>query len=339
MTRNQRLFVALGLLVSLAFLWFAFQGLKPDQFLANLRQANLPLILFAALVYFGAVALISLRWQFLLRAVRHVPLARLIPLVCIGYMGNNVYPFRSGEVLRLWLLQRGERVPLARSATTVVVERIFDGIVMLTFILVAVLSLDVSSPEVRAVASFAAPVFLVALAVFFLLAARPNWLRRLVALVVRFLPGRVAGVVSHLSEEFIAGLEGLRTPAHLAGAVMSSYLSWGVEAVVYWLVANAMQLDKSYVDILLVVGVVNLAGLIPASPGQLGVYEFFVSRVLMAEGVAESAAMAYAVVVHIVIWLPVTVVGFFFLARRGFGLQTVTHARDVAMSDQPSAAG
>lgn len=71
---------------------------------------------------------------------------------------------------------------------------------------------------------------------------------------------------------------------------------------------------------LLTVGVVNLAGLIPASPGQIGVFEFFVSLVLIAVAVPDTVAHAYALVVHVVIWLPVTLVGFFFLVRQGFGL-------------------
>ena len=78
---------------------------------------------------------------------------------------------------------------------------------------------------------------------------------------------------------------------------------------------------------LLVVGTVNLAGLIPASPGQVGVYEFFASTVLMAAGIQQETALAYAIVVHIVIWLPVTIVGFLSLARMGLGVNAVQQAR------------
>ena len=80
---------------------------------------------------------------------------------------------------------------------------------------------------------------------------------------------------------------------------------------------------------LLTVGVVNLAGLIPASPGQIGVFEFFVSLVLIAVGVADTEAHAYALVVHLVIWLPVTLAGFAFLVRQGLGWGAITHAREL----------
>jgi hypothetical protein len=333
MTRNQRLLVIIGLIISVFFLWFAFRNLNPEAVWTHIRQINPLWLLIGVPVWFVALALIALRWQYLLRSIQRVPLSQLIPLTAIGYMGNNVYPLRSGEVLRLLLLQRNEGVPIAKAATTVIVERVFDGIVMLTFIIVPLLFIETSSPEVRQVATFTAPLFLTALVVFFALAAKPDVFRRVVAFFSRFLPGRLRVIALRLSEDVIHGLEALRTPADLAGAVISSYATWMVEASVYWLVALAFQLGKSYPEILLVVGVVNLAGLIPATPGQIGVYESFVIAVLIGLNVEQSPAQAYALVVHVVIWLPVTLVGFYFLARQGLGWQAITHARKLKQDD------
>lgn len=318
-----------GIVISAVFLWIAFRGLHPEAVLTYIRQVNPVWLAAGAGVYFLAVAAISLRWGFLLRAARSLPLRALMPLVSIGYMGNNVYPFRSGEVLRVVLLQHNHQVPLARGMTTVVVERVFDGLVMLSFILISLLFVEVSSPEIRSVASVAAPIFLGAVAVFFALAARPNALRWLRAQLDQFLPAGLRKPVSHLVEGVIGGLEGLRTPADLAGAVAFSFLSWGIEASVYWLVSFAFDLNVSYPLMLLVVGVVNLAGLIPASPGQLGVFEFFVALVLVGAGIPQAQANAYALVIHVVIWLPVTLAGFYFLVRQGLGWSAITHARDL----------
>jgi glycosyltransferase 2 family protein len=325
--------VAAGLVISAVFLFLAFRGLNPQEVWRNLSGVNPLLLVVAAIWYFLGVALISLRWQFLLRAIQSVHLRVVMPLVCIGYMGNNVYPFRSGEVLRIFLLQREAGIPVARAATTVIIERVFDGIVMLSFIFVALLFVDVgANTEIRRILTFATPLFVIAVIIFFVLAARPAWLRRLVRLVTKPLPNKLQHIISHLSEEIIHGLEGLRSPADLAGAVFSSYASWMIEASVYWLVAVAFQLEISYAVALLIVGVVNLAGLIPASPGQFGVYEFFVSLVLVAATagrIPESQALAYALVIHMVIWLPVTLVGFAFLAREGLGWKSITQAREL----------
>jgi uncharacterized protein (TIRG00374 family) len=329
MTRKQQLFVLIGLAISAIFLYLAFRRLDPQAVLQYLQTANVPLILLAAAWYFMAVLLISTRWQFLLRGIRHVPLGDLFKLTCIGYMGNNVYPLRAGEILRIYLLQRNDRIPFAQGTVVTLAERIFDGLVMLTFIVVSLALLQLPNETITSVATFTAPVFVIALLVFLALAARPRWFRAVAAWFARFLPGRLREIALGLVDQILAGLQGLRTPGLLAGTVVFSYLCWMVEASVYWLVAMAMGVETGYVSMLLVVGVVNLAGLIPASPGQLGVFEFFVTLVLVALGVSDNLALAYALVVHLVIWLPVTLAGFVFLVRQGMGWKAITHAREL----------
>jgi hypothetical protein len=329
MTRKQQAVVAVGLLISAVFLYFAFRNLHPQEVLDILSQANIPLLLAAAAWYFAAVALISKRWQFLLRGIKRVPLPDLFRLTCIGYMGNNVYPLRAGEILRIYLLQRNNHIPFAQGTVITFAERTFDGLVMLSFVVFSLAVLQLPNESIRAVATLAAPLFLLALLVFLMLAARPNWFRAIAARLSRILPGPFADLTMRLTEQILASLQGLRTPALLGGTVLFSYLSWATEASVYWLVAMAMGIETGYVSMLLVVGVVNLAGLIPASPGQLGVFEFFVTLVLSALGVPDSLALAYALVVHVIIWLPVTLAGFVFLIRQGLGWNAITHARDL----------
>src|SRR5258708_11983446 len=59
----------------------------------------------------------------------------MFPIVVIGYMGNNILPVRSGEVLRAYVLKRKENVPVSASLATIVIERVFDGVVMLGFVI------------------------------------------------------------------------------------------------------------------------------------------------------------------------------------------------------------
>lgn len=326
MSGRQRLLVIIGLLISAVFLFLAFRDLRPLEVLSFVQNANLPLLLVGVVGYFGAVAVITLRWRFLLRASGDVPYGKLFQLVCIGYMGNNVYPLRGGEVLRIVLLGREHRIPVARATTVVLAERVFDGIVMLTFVVVALLTLNIASPELRSVVTFTAPIFVGGLLAFFALALNPNVARAILKWFTDKMPHALGERIKHLGEDVLAGLGSLRTPIDLLGIIITSYGSWMVEALMYWIVAQAFGLGIDYISALLVVGVVNLAGLIPASPGQFGVYESFVRLVLTSIGIATAPATAFAFVMHLVIWLPVTVVGFIFLARKGLGLGAVAQA-------------
>jgi uncharacterized protein (TIRG00374 family) len=321
--------VALGLLISVVFLYFAFGSLELGAVLAYIRAVNPVWLALATGVFLLSALLMAARWGFLLRSAAELPLGYLTQLVMIGYMGNNVYPFRTGEVLRILLLQHKYQIALARSATTVVIERIFDGIVMLTFIVVALLFIETPSPEAQAMVRVGAPLFAVAVAIFLGLALRPNWMRLVLRAVGRVLPPRLrALVVENLGEGIIAGLEGLRSPKDLAGAVLMSFASWLVHAVCYWMVAAAFGLSVSYAAMLLAVGLVNLAGLIPASPGMIGVFEYFGGMALIAVGTPPEQAKAFALVTHVVVWLPATLLGFYFLFKQGMRWSDITHARE-----------
>lgn len=329
---RNRLLVLVGVMISLIFLWLAFRGLQPAAFLESLAEVNVGLLLLAAATYFVAVLIIAWRWQFLLMTVRTIALGALARIVAIGYMGNNVYPLRAGEALRIFLLQRDHRVPVSAAATTVVVERVFDGIVMLTFLVLGLLAMDIQSPELQLVLTLGAPLFGVAVLVFIVLAAFPDVLGRVVRTISQWLPTALGDLLQTVSDGVLEGLTSLRSPLHLLGAVGASYGTWAVEAVVYWMVMWAFGLELGYPVALLVVGAVNLAGLIPASPGNVGVYEFFASLVLVAVGIGQDTALAYAIVVHVVIWLPITLVGFGALIQQGLGWADISKARELEAS-------
>jgi hypothetical protein len=245
-------------------------------------------------------------------------------------MGNNIYPFRAGEVLRLALLRQGWRVPVVRGAATILVERCFDGLVMLTFLLVPAVFIDLQSELIGQVAAVAAPAFIGAMVVFLALAQRPDAFRRLVKSVTDRFPAAIGGKLAGIAGDIIDGLSALRRPRDLFGAIFMTYVSWMFEALVYLFVALAVGLPANYLLILMVLGAVNLGGLIPASPGGVGVFEFLASTVLIAAGVPAEQALAYALLVHIVIWLPPTVIGLLMLPQMGLRLSAVARARDLA---------
>jgi dipeptide/tripeptide permease len=56
---------------------------------------------------------------------------------------------------------------------------------------------------------------------------------------------------------------------------------------------------------------------------------FFVALVLLAVGVPSTTAHAYALVVHVVIWLPVTLAGFASLVHQGLGWGAITRVREL----------
>ena len=94
-------------------------------------------------------------------------------MVVIGYMGNNIFPFRIGELLRAYVLKRNEDVSISSSLATIVVERIFDGLTMLLFVFIALPTVPSLPDGLRYIVIVGGVLFLGALVVFLFLAAKP----------------------------------------------------------------------------------------------------------------------------------------------------------------------
>src|SRR5512139_2729222 len=174
----------LGVLISIFFIWLALRGLHLDEFWGAVKQANYVWLLPGIAVYFVGVWVRAWRWHYLLGPIKKISTQTMFPITTIGYMGNNIYPARAGEVLRAVILKRREGVSVSASLATIIVERIFDGVVMLAFVFVNLSELTKLTGSsgfvgnIQDVAVIGTGVFLGALAVFLVAAMLPQMTAR-----------------------------------------------------------------------------------------------------------------------------------------------------------------
>lgn len=314
----------LGVLVSIVFIWLALRGLHLEDFWEAVRQANYIWLAPGVGVYFIGVWVRAWRWHYLLGPIKKIPTARIFPILTIGYMGNNIYPARAGEALRAVILKRKEGVSISASAATIIVERIFDGVVMLAFVFVnlpELARLTGSSGfvgNIQQVAVIGTSIFLAALGVFLTSAMFPHTTLKVGSwLIGRFVPGRFQERVTGLSNRFLDGLASLRSPANVLMVFLTSVIIWLLETSKYWFVMQAFDFDVSFFALMLMNGIVNLATTIPSAPGYIGTFDAPGIAVLTAYGVEHSVAAGYTLVLHVALWLPITLLGAYYLAREG----------------------
>lgn len=318
----------LGVLVSAVFLYFALVGLKLDEVWRTMRDANYWWILPGVLVYFLAVWGRTWRWHYLLLSIEKIPLTRLFPVVVIGYMGNNVYPARAGELIRAYVLKKKEGVSISASLATIIVERIFDGVVMLFFVFVS-LPFAPMDPSLRRVVIWSSLLFFGALGVFFVLAASPERTQVLYRwLVERFVPARLRPQVNGMLDRFMLGLRSLRRGQDVLMIFVTSVFIWLTETTKYWFVMHGFDFQVPFYVLMLMTAVVNLATTIPSTPGYVGTFDAPGIRILERFGVPGPIAAGYTLVLHAALWLPITLLGFYYMAResiswREFGVATV----------------
>lgn len=325
----KRWHIALGTLISAIFLYLAFREIDFNQLWQTLRSAKWVWVLLGLVFYFMGVWVRTWRWQVLLNPLKRIPQWRLFPVVCIGYMGNNVYPARAGEVLRSILLKQTDNVPISGSLATIVVERLFDGITILALVLLNFRQLVQIAPDaewmqrIQTGSVFVGAIFAVILLVFLALLFLPKQTQAVSTwLINRLLPLKLRPKVSGILDKFIDGLRVLRSPGQTALVLALSMLVWIFEGGLYWSVMKALELDLSFMSLLLIEGVVNLVLLIPAAPGGLGTFDAAAKFMLSLFGTPPEQALGYALILRVALWIPITALGAIFFVKEGFNLST-----------------
>ena len=314
----------LGIVISLVFLYLALRGLRLDEVGGAFQGANYWWLLPGVAVYFLAVWARAWRWHYLLHPVKSISTQTMFPIVAIGYMGNNIYPARAGEVLRAVVLKRREQLPVSASLATIIVERVFDGVVMLSFVFLnlpelARLTADSGFVgDIQSLAIWGAAAFLGALALFLLAAMFPERTETLVnGLVKSMAPDRFQERILDLSGRFLGGLESLHSPREALMVFLTSVVIWLLETGKYWFVMHAFPFEVSFFALMLMNGIVNLATTIPSAPGYIGTFDAPGIAVLAAYGVDRALAAGYTLVLHVALWLPITALGAYYLAQEG----------------------
>lgn len=270
----------------------------------------------------------SWRWQVLLAPIGTVGFRTSFRATVIGFAANLLLPARAGEFLRAYVVSRHEPVKAASVFATVVVERLLDLVTVLFLFAVAIRFAGVPvRPAIAGAGWAAAGAAAVGLVLLFVLAGHPERVGRMVDSAGRWLPGRLAGPVGRLAETLAQGLAVMRSPWHFVLALAWSVPVWLSIAAGIVFTSWAFELPLTFIGSFLVVGFLTVGVTVP-TPGSAGGFHYFYQLALTEFFSApESVAGAAAIMLHLVSFVPVTLLGLVFMGQDGL---TLGRAREVS---------
>ncbi len=325
----------LGVALSGVFLAWALRGVSAPAFFAVLRGADpwlFGLSIVLATLTFPARAS---RWRIILAARgERVPWNPVWRATAIGFMANNVLPARAGELARAYAAARFLDFRLALAIGSIAVERVFDGLIVVLLLALVVATFDfpgavtIGGTSVAALALWIGGLFVLFLALlFFLVHAPGRALRPVGALLHAVLPAMLAEFVLRITRSFIEGLTVLRSPRAFARVVIWSLAVWLINAAAFYAGFLAFHLGRlPFTAALLLQGIVAVGVALPSSPGFFGLFEASSKAALGLYRVPASSAVSFAVGTHLGWFVPITVIGLFYLARSGLSFHDITRA-------------
>ena len=301
---------AVGLCISAVLAWLASRSVDPHAFVASFRRTEWWYLLPSGATLVAAVLARWLRWWLLFAPGRRPPLGALGRAFLIGHLFNNLLPARPGELARAVALRREAGTPVVESLATTAAERVYD-VLALVVLLVASAPFAPVGRDARTAAVAAGTIAAAALVAVVGFGRDGARLER----VLSRLPRLSAETAHHWSGHVVHGVVSLRDRRVAVPAVLLTATSWVLLALSGWALLLAFHLHVGFVAGLLVVVAANLALLVPASPGGVGVFEAAAVSVLAGFSVDRSAALSYAVALHGLNFFPYVLVGAFALLR------------------------
>ena len=321
-----------GAVVAIALLLWALRGVHLDEVLRQIRNSDpWPLVLGVVLASLTFVIRLA-RWRLLLRHESGAPL-RAWPLwhaTAIGFMANNLLPFRAGELVRVFAATKLSGARFTATMSSIAVERIFDALAVIGLLGAGLLFSDLPSgvvvggvslaraAQVAGLLALGGLLGAVAIVAFPLAAER---------VVRRVLPaGRLVDRIIAMIEGIRHGLASLRSPGLLAGVVLWSIVHWLVNAAALWVSFAAFDIPVGFGGALVLQGVLAIGISVQLTPGFVGQFEAALVAALALYGISNEVASSYAIAYHGATFVPITLAGAWSLARTPVALSDLRGA-------------
>ena len=337
-----RLRAALVLVLTAGLLAFFLRGVDLGAVWAETRHADGRLLALAVCLTMTTYALRAFRWQYLLASIGPTRFSTAFRTTVIGFAASFLLPARPGEVLRPYLLARRENLPPTAAFATIILERLLDLVTVLVLFGVFVLVVDPATlsgdpalyGRVKTGGLVAAAGAVAGLVVFFFLAGHPERLGQWALKFERVLPARLAGLVARLVEAFAQGLAVMRQPARLLVSFVLSVPLWLSIAAGIWVTSRAFHMTFGFLGSFLVMTLL-VVGVAMPTPGQVGGFHaMYKVAVVQFLGVPTTTAVGAAIVLHAISFVPVTLLGLYFMAREGLSFGRM---RELAKDSQAGA--
>ena len=291
---------ALGIGVSVLAVWLTFRG-KDLGAIWRAVQGGDYRYLPVYLVTLGVIHLLrTVRWGLQLEPVVKVPFARLNAVSAVGFTALLVLPFRLGEFARPYLIAERPRLRVSAALSSVVLERVADGIFTAALLLVTLFAVPEGTPHLGEIrkAGFIMAALFGGLLTFLVVAYLSRELA--VSLVKRLLSPISPHFAEHAAGMLDAFIRGLRLVPSKRKLVLFLGLTaayWGLNGWGMHLMARAFALDIQLIDAYTILGVLVAGVMIPAGPGMVGTFQLacvFGLSLFVPEAVAHTRGVAWA---------------------------------------------
>ncbi|HKP12682.1 MAG TPA: lysylphosphatidylglycerol synthase transmembrane domain-containing protein [Blastocatellia bacterium] len=324
----------MSLSVGALFVYLFVHNLDFSEVWAKVRAANWAQLGLASALLVGTYFVRALRWRTLLEPMAKPPLRALFRATMIGFSALFLMGRAAEMIIRPASLSIKEDVRPSASYATVMIERVFDMVMVVFFFAINLVFFEYNEHDHDADAMrmfgwikvTGALLLVVAIAGIYGLSVfrrkRESALPYLRKKLSR-LPRKVCSGLMSLFEHISEGLAVLHDARGLTITVSYTVLIWLMVATAHLLVVRAFGIHYDQVPFtgaVFVMGLSMLGSVVPTPGGATGPFHIATAAALAFMGVPQDSAKSVAIILHPLIFAPATLFGIYYVAREGLSL-------------------
>ncbi len=296
-----------GIFFSLFFLWLALRKIDFQTIPTVLSQININYLFLLILSYTFEMITRAHRWLIIQEKEKLTFKYSFFGLI-LTFFFNNILPARAGEFFRPYYFAKKDLADSGETLAAVVLERFFDGVMLLTLILISFQNFT-NNETLRQASIFTAVFYTIILLGILIAIFNRSFFEKMTGFIFGLLPKKIENFLSNLTHKFIDGLSTIKDFKRLIKIILSSGICWFCSVITVWLGFKAFGLEDNLVLASFVLTVLSISSMIPASPGNIGVYEYFCIFTFNVLGHSAEKGTAFSIVMHGIQYLYILILG------------------------------
>ena len=317
----------------MAGLWYAFQKINIAEFWFHLSSVNYGLLLFAMGLMIFSVLVRAYRWKLILKPFENFRINPLFESTMLGYFGNNVLPFRLGEVLRGYSLSKVSPLTFSVTLGTIILERILDmlGLILLIGIFMVALFSNGDPKLVSLIPAWMMKsIFIAVLSTVVLFISILIFGRNLLTYFYgiqkdrngrkSLLFNRAVGILINLLD----GITSIKKTNHSFQIALQTIYLWVIYYACTYLIAQAVHINIGWIGIGIVLIGSTLSITVPAAPGYIGTYHaaiVYLGTTLFS--IPRPEVQTFAVIMHASGYLPFVILGAYYFIKSSIHISDI----------------
>jgi glycosyltransferase 2 family protein len=310
----------IGFILTALAIWLSFRNLDWAELQRSITRINFFWVLLALFNVLLTVYILGLRWRVLLKSKKELPLGYLFKLNIISQYLNIVIPGRFGELAKSWLPAKRYGFSGSYVLGTVVIEKMFDFFSWV-ILWVSVPIFFAFQNKIKGY-TMAVVICIILIITLILVIWQRDIVRRWLYKFSAFLPAKLEKRVVNFLVRGLEAFSQLKSTRITLILALYTTIIVVLSTLTNFLLFHAFGFQLSFFHALVLLLVIQVGSTPPSLPGKLGIFEYTVIIGLGLFSIQETDAMGYALLLHIVSYLPKIILGFIFMAGLNLNLKT-----------------